>query len=83
MIRLQDKARLECDHIAEGGRCDQSIRVSLVLMPAGGFRPDFSSRSGALGWQCTVDKNNPQFPYQGRCPVHAIKESRVQLVEAQ
>lgn len=65
MIKLADKVRMECD---EPG-CDTCLRVSLVLLPTGGFGIDVPA--SAVGrWQLVMDSSNPTMPYKARCHEH-------------
>jgi hypothetical protein len=70
MIRLSEKARMECDH--EG--CKTSLRVSLALLPSGGFGIDVPLHA-VDKWQLTYDSNNPLKPYASRCPEHRVSSA--------
>jgi hypothetical protein len=67
MLRLDTKARLECD---EPG-CEESVQVRLIVTVCGAYSPDLPAH--ARGWQVLGDPNNPMAPIRGRCLFHAQK----------
>lgn len=75
MIKLEQRARLECD---EPG-CEESIRVSLVLLPAGTLAPQLPKEAYGK-WQLLADTRNPMQPFHGRCQFHS--QGRVHLASA-
>lgn len=68
MITSDTPARMACDH----DRCEEHVRVRLLLMPTGGFIPDVPAH--AHGWSLLIDPKNMAQPYRAYCPLHANAE---------